>query len=456
MKKVKYFIYAILIFGIFSGSVSAASLSVSASTKSAVVGNTISITVSASGAAGWEYCLNYDSSVFSFVSSNSDKGGTCLQTGSTLIGYSKVTFKFKAIKSGSSNFSLRNAVMYGDDGNAISSNKGNVTVTARTQAEIQASYSDNANLKALGVEGFEITPGFSQAELEYSLEVENNVTSVNIYATKAQANASVNGAGYKELSEGINKFEIVVTAQKGNKKTYVININRKELDPIHVTVGDKKMTVVRKADALTAPTYYEATTTIIDGTEVPALKSEITGYTLVGLKDEEGLIDLYRYEDKDNRFSVYKQLSTEVINFVPLETKDKIDGFDKTKTIKINNEDVDVYYNSDMKDVYLIYGLNMNTDKEGWYSYEKTENTFQIYNDNGIAKLKKDNELYVIILIVLGSCFGLTIIALLISVINNSKLKKKNAKMLTMLEELNNKVKGKKSDNKKTDSKKEE
>ena len=56
----------------FASTSNAAGLAVSASTKSAVVGNTISVTVSASGAAGWEYCLNYDTSVFSLSSSNTD------------------------------------------------------------------------------------------------------------------------------------------------------------------------------------------------------------------------------------------------------------------------------------------------------------------------------------------------------------------------------------------------
>ena len=191
MKKVKYLMFAVILFVSLIGTSYAASLGVSASTRNVVVGNTISVTVSASGAAGWEYCLNYDSSVFRLTSAGSDTGGACVKTGSTLIGYSKVTFKFKAIKSGTGTFSLRDAVMYGDDGNPLASSKGSVSVTARTQAEIQASYSANADLKSLGVDGFEITPAFNKNTLEYALTVENNVTSVNVSALRADNTASV-------------------------------------------------------------------------------------------------------------------------------------------------------------------------------------------------------------------------------------------------------------------------
>lgn len=463
MKKVKYLLFAVIMFVSLIGTSYAANLGVSASTKSAVVGNTISVTVSASGAAGWEYCLNYDSSVFRLTSAGSDTGGACVKTGSTLIGYSKVTFKFKAIKSGTGTFSLRDAVMYGDDGNPLSSSKGSVTVTARTQAEIQASYSANADLKSLGIDGFEITPAFNKDTLEYALTVENNVTSVNVSALRADNTASVSGAGTIQLSEGLNVVTIVVTAQKGNQKKYVINIERKELDPINVSVDNVSYTVVRKAELLEIPTYYEASTITIDGEEVPALYSEITKYTLVGLKDEDGKIELYRYlgdaDYKDmapNMFERYYQFNTEVISFVPVTIEDKIYGYESTKKIDINDEKIDVYYNKDNKDYVLIYGMNMTTGNEGWYQYDIKENTFQRYVENNLKEIEEDKELYFLLLCIAGGVCVLSLLLMLVLGINNSKMKKKNKKMLVMLEELNNRVKGKDVTNDETKEEKEE
>ena len=432
------------LFILLIGNVDAAALKVSTSTKNAVVGNTITVTVSASGAAGWEYCLNYNSSVFKLTSASSDTGGACVKTGSTLIGYSKVTFKLKAIKSGSSTIGLRDAVMYGDDGNALSSSKGSVTVTARTQAEIEASYSDNAYLKSLEVEGFEINPSFDKDKYEYALEVENNVTSVNVIAKEAESHASISGDGTIELSEGVNKVTIVVTAQKGNQKKYIININRKELDPINVSVEGKAYTVVRKAEALEVPTYYELGTVNIDGEEVPALISDVTKYKLVGLKDNDGNIKLYKYLENnsgDNLFERYYQFNTEVLSFVSIKTDSKISGYDDTKKIIIGNDEVEVYYTEGNDNYVLLYGMNMTSGLTGWYQYDIEENTFQRYHDVGLDELKKNNMIYFIALCVGGGVLILSLLVMLILGVNNSKMKKKNKKMLVMLEELNNRVK---------------
>ncbi|MBQ8659906.1 MAG: cadherin-like beta sandwich domain-containing protein [Bacilli bacterium] len=431
MKKVKYLLFAFALCVLGTGFVSAASLSVSRSKSTVVVGNTVTITVTASGAAGWEYCLNYDSSIFSLSSSTSDTGGACLRTGSTLTGHSKVTFKLKAIKSGSSTIGLRDAVMYGDDGNAISSSKGSTTVTAKTQAEIEASYSTNANLKSLGVEGYEITPAFDKDTLEYELEVENDIESVKVIASRADSSASVSGSGDITLSEGVNKVEVVVTAEKGNKKTYVINITRKELNPINVVVDGKDYTVVRKADAMEAPTYYTSTTAVIDDIEVPAFVSEITGYTLVGLKDIDGNISLYIFNNGE--YKLYNQISVDGFVFVPQENTEVFEEYVESKT-KIADKEIKTYTKSSDSQFVLVYGMNAKTGKTGWYQYDIEEGTFQRFQNNEIVKLQEDVEDYLFLVIVFGGGLGLSVLAIILLLISVSKTKKKNVKLLAILE----------------------
>ena len=434
MKNIKYLIYIIVLFIVGIGVTNAASLSVSVNKKSVVVGSTVSVTVSASGADGWEYCLSYDTSLFSFVSSNSDKGGTCLQTGGILSGYSKVTFNLKAIKSGTATFTLRDVNMVGSDGQNISGvNIGRTTVTARTQAEIEASYSTNADLKSIEVVGYQLNPAFNKDTLEYSLEVENEIESVKINAFKADYRASITDIDEVKLSEGLNKFEITVTAEKGNKKVYVINITRKELNPIYVTLNGKKYSVVRKPEVLVAPTYYVSNTTMVQDTEVPAFTSEITDYTLVGLKDEDGNIKLYRYDG--SFFTEYKQIANDGFVFIPESITEMLDDFTVVKSIKIGDISVDSYNKEDSNsDFTLVYGKNAKTGESGWYQYDIKEGTFQRFQNNDIVKLQDDIRDYFLLVVIFALGLGLSILVIIVLLIMNSSIRKKNNKMYDMLE----------------------
>ncbi|MBE6146186.1 MAG: cadherin-like beta sandwich domain-containing protein [Firmicutes bacterium] len=431
MKRIKYFIFMIGVCLLGLGTVNAAKFNVTTNKTTVVVGSTVKITVGVSGsdAAGWEYCLNYDSSMFSLTSHSS----TCV-LGGTLAGNKSVTFTFKAKKSGSYTFSLRDASILNDSAKEVLSSSGKVTVKAKTQAEIEASYSTNANLSALRVVDHVISPDFDKDKLEYTLEVENDVEKIEIKATRADSSASVSGTGVKNLSEGLNKFNIVVTAEKGNKKTYVINVTRKELNPIHVDVDGFNYTVVRKADVLEAPTYYSSTEIEIDGEMVPAFNSDITGYTLVGLKDEEGNIDLYRYTDTG--YVLYKQIGTEGLVFIPGTNEKLITGYEQSKNITINNVNVKVYVDNSNSDYVLVYGMNASNGKSNWYIYDTLEGTFQRYEEKIITEEKKDKDIYFILTLVFGGVAGLTLLLVIILLSKNSKIRQKNEKLISMLQAL--------------------
>ena len=150
MKKVKYLIFSFIVGIVGIVTVSAASFSVSTSAYNVVVGNTFKVTVTVNGtgtsggsAGAWVYCVNYDSSLLTLTSPASP----CVTDGVVGLTSASQTFTFKAIKSGSSTISLRDAVAYDyiTEGQ-MSTNKGTVTISAKTQSEIIASYSTNDNL----------------------------------------------------------------------------------------------------------------------------------------------------------------------------------------------------------------------------------------------------------------------------------------------------------------------
>lgn len=438
MKKIKYLVFLLGLCLLGITSVNAASFKVSANKTTVVVGNSVNVTVSVSGsdAAGWEYCLNYDTSVFSLTSHSS----SCV-LGGTLAGNKSVTFKLKAKASGSTTFTLRDADILDDAAVSVLKDKGSVKVTAKTQAEIEASYSTNADLKSLSVEGYEITPVFNKNTLEYELEVENEIEKVTIKAGKADSSASISGTGEKELTEGLNKFEIVVTAEKGNKKTYVVNITRKELNPIHVDVDGDSYTIIRKADVLEAPTYYSSTEVEIQNELVPAFKSDITGYVLVGLKDENGNISLYRYDDAVDKYTSYQQLNTSGIILIPLTPEKAIDGYNQVRSITVNNEEVNGYGVDSTSEFVLVYGMNASNGETGWYKYDTDEGTFQRYVEIKVKEEEKQFDLYFILTAVFAGLSFITILLVIVLLSMNSKLRKKNKRLVGIVEETRNKSK---------------
>lgn len=86
--------------------------------------------------------------------------------------------------------------------------------------------SNNANLSSIKVSNVDFE--FKKDILEYNLEVKNDIESINIEATPEHNKAKVEGMGERKLAVGDNTIELVVTAEDGSKKTYIIKIKRKD------------------------------------------------------------------------------------------------------------------------------------------------------------------------------------------------------------------------------------
>ncbi|MBQ8303632.1 MAG: SH3 domain-containing protein [Clostridia bacterium] len=88
---------------------------------------------------------------------------------------------------------------------------------------------DNDNyLSSLSVKGHSFTTAFDKWTSEYGVIVDYEVSSVIIEGTKSNSAATVTGLGQVSLAVGINRFNVVVTATSGEKRTYTIVITRRE------------------------------------------------------------------------------------------------------------------------------------------------------------------------------------------------------------------------------------
>lgn len=419
MKRIKKFFMAMLIGLLFPCIVNAASGSINiASSSTVVVGNKVTVTVTISSGTkmgSWQMSLNYDKSYLQLTNSTARDGGTFMIDYAEDPGVLKktYTFTFKTLKSGTTKLSVDGYRAYvSSDLSALSLSANTKQIRIITQAELEASYSKNNNLSALEVEGFTLTPEFKTDILEYSVVVPENTKEVNIKATVQDKRASVNGIGTQAVNPGANKFSVVVRAQSGAEKTYVINVEVKDENPINVTVNGKNYTVVKIKENLPAASLYTETTININGFEIPAYKNDNTNLVLVGLKDEEGNISLYIYNKDKNEYQEYNEIGVNKITIYPLTSNEEIKGY-KKDTITINGVKVDGYYYTKDSDYVIIYGINVETGDKGFYMYDKKMQSLIKYNDEYIIDLNKKIGLYSYIIIGFSGVFILMIIIMI-------------------------------------------
>ena len=431
MKKIKILLVALVCTLLIPSMVSAASGSISVSgSSSAVVGNkvTVTVTLSSSTSIGsWQMALNYDKSYLQLVSSTAEAGGTTMAASSASGVKSKsYTFVFKTLKTGSTRVSVSSYLAYAfSDLSEISLTSSSKNISIITQEQLEASYSKNNNLKDLtvtvGEEVYEISPEFDADTLEYQVTVPTGTTSVTVDATRADSTASVDGDGEIEVTEGLNTIPIVVTAQNGEEKTYTLTINVEDQNPINVKVDGTDYTVVKSDTLLTAPTTFTQSSVEIDGFDIPAFVNDVIDYTLVGLKDSEGNISLYRYEDGE--YTLYNELTSKSYTLVPTAFAEELDYL-KT-TVEINGVTMDAYRYDEDSPLVIINALDLETGKEDFYLYDPASGAAVLFDDSFIKNANQTIEYYTYVIIAFGGALFLMLILIFVLLHSTKKKQKK-------------------------------
>lgn len=90
----------------------------------------------------------------------------------------------------------------------------------------QATKSSNNNLKSLQLDTEGISPAFNKNKTQYYITIPENISNINVAATPEDSKASVQILGNTNIQVGNSQIKIVVTAENGNKKEYVINVTK--------------------------------------------------------------------------------------------------------------------------------------------------------------------------------------------------------------------------------------
>lgn len=197
---------------------------------------TFTVTVGVNDASnlwGFRAPINYDSSKLSLVSSTGLNGfgvavgSSFVADNSSGINGSKsvATLTFKA----TSNFKVNESTTIslgsaeGSDGEQTITGAGSsITIS------VDPPKNSNNNLSSLSIDGYDID--FASNKTSYQLTVEYEVNQINIKASTEDSTARVSGTGTKDLNLYTNTFNIVVTAENGSRKTYTIEVIRKDID----------------------------------------------------------------------------------------------------------------------------------------------------------------------------------------------------------------------------------
>lgn len=266
-----------------------------------------------------------------------------------------------------------------------------------------------SRLAELTIAGYELSPAFNKDTQEYFVEVPLTQENITIDAQTLGSKAQIKGTGTYEVKEGNNVFEIVVTAESGETKTYKLNVAVIDKNPIIATIKQKQYTLIKQAKLLQKPPLYEETTIKINDIEVPAFKNETNKLVIVGIKDENNQIMYATYNE--GKYDIYTEVTSK--NLLLYITEGKLEGYKKVE-VTINEKQYSAYEINDR--FVLVYAMNVNNGEYGYYKYDKKDETFQYYEID--KKEQKEINVFAIISIILAT---LLVISIATQIIINKK-----------------------------------
>ena len=158
---------------------------------------------------------------------------------------------------------------------------------------------------------------------------------------------------------------------------------------------------------------------------MPGFYNKINDWTIVGLKDNEGIIDLFIYDKEKNSYKKYTEVILEQVKLYPLEMDKEIENMQKSNTI-INNTNFESLKITDSL-FSIIHARNLDTGLDDYYLYDSVTNTLVTYTDEFVKPYKdKIIEYKKLIMLLIGET--IVVVLLLIGILINKIVKNKKKK----------------------------
>lgn len=442
---VKYFSLFVCMFIMSISYVKAAGYDVSVTSNTIIVGNSVTLKISANDLAGrFDFSVS-NSSVISMSSSN------------VFLDNDSKSITITAKSAGTSVITITPTDATSYDGDAITGNRtititvnnkptsnpntgGNSSGTSNTSTPVKKK-SNNNYLSSLTVDGYSLDKEFKKDELEYSLVVESGTDKVIINAQLDDDKAKVTGIGEIALKEEDNKLEIKVTAEDGSTRTYILNVKIEELNPVEVTIDKKKYSIVRKEiDSIKIPNGYDKSTIKIGDEDILCYKNNKTKNILMILQDDKGNNNLYSYNEKTKKYTLYSSLTlgNTTLSIIDMPSNLVPKGYTKV-SFKYDDTKLEGYqyiernktYAADDgvkgSDFYLVYAINEKTGEKALYVFDKLEGTIQRFNSDLVKAYEDENNQYFLYMLISLALLAVSIIVLSVVLIKQKKNKNKFA-----------------------------
>ncbi|MBQ4321809.1 MAG: cadherin-like beta sandwich domain-containing protein, partial [Oscillospiraceae bacterium] len=385
----------------------AASCYISLSASDGKVGDTVGLSVYASGdIAAATITISYDTTILQYAGGDgSDNYGSVTFDGEHSSGGGDLSFyaSFTAIASGQANFSVvgYDVVDSGANNMDVSYDSSYSAISAPSTA------SSDSSLASLSVGSGSLSPAFSSGTTEYSLYVGYDTDYLSISASPNDGGAYVYVSD-QNLAEGDNAIYVTVTAEDGvSSTTYSIYVYREYADGAenrddedededtedgvaYADLTDGRQMEIIDFDDEDLPNGFTRSTLKFDGVTVPVGVNAASGQYIVWLSDE----------DADDTFWLFDAASgiAQPISWLPesatqylilsLPAEELPEGY-KTVSAKIGGVDVQVLSAADAPSVnhYIVYAMN-SSGNTGFYLYDIDEGTFQRYNFAVLAEVQ--------------------------------------------------------------------
>lgn len=416
LKNFRNIIIGILIFVMILGRTQvvyagSASVSVTPSASSVTTGTTVTVTIgiSADEAVGYGVAISYNPSVLEYQGGGDGGGGgtvTIINEGDGATSSFSRTLTFKAIGTGSTTIGTSafagGLFGYSTGDMAVSYGSATVTVSAPQapsgggnggnsgnnggNGEAPLTGSDDNYLKSLEISPGTLSPSFQSGTMSYSVNLPEDTTSIVVSAIPRDSKAKVSVSHNNDLEPGANKTYIVVTAENGTQRTYVLNINcgdvedETEAPPLTIDGAEYTFATAEQMEGVAIPEGFQATEEMYQEQTIMVYTSPNQLIQIAYLLDAEENGRWFIYDKNTSVFTPFVEFRANVNSYIILTPNETVVipvGYEPSE-VDIQGQKVVGYRKAGMEAFVLVYAMNLQGEA-GFYLYDEKEGTYQRY-----------------------------------------------------------------------------